>query len=339
MTPGNKGLPPYPTGWYAVALSSELRAGELRRGEWFGREWVLFRTAAGRPVMMDAYCPHLGAHLGVGGCVVGESIRCPFHGFCFDGDGRCTATPYGKKLPRARAATAAVVEKNGAIMAWLDTAGRAPWFELPEVDLAGFGPLLAKTWPRLRSHPQETSENSVDFGHLGVVHGYTGLEILAPLALDGPYLNTKYLMHRKNPFNPLAEPIEAEFEVHVHGLGHSHVDVAVPKYGMQSRHFVWATPLDAAHIELRVAVSVRVDDPGRVVRPLGWLPRGLGRAVIERVAMYNYAHDVSQDFDIWANKQYLQPPSLADGDGPIGPYRRWCRQFYPELAQAEVALA
>jgi Rieske 2Fe-2S protein len=78
-------LDPFPTGWYAL-FSSELAAGALLHGRYFGEELVVFRTEAGRAVAMDAYCPHMGAHLGHGGEVRGETLRCPFHGFCFDFD-------------------------------------------------------------------------------------------------------------------------------------------------------------------------------------------------------------------------------------------------------------
>jgi hypothetical protein len=48
-----------------------------------------------------------------------------------------------------------------------------------------------------------------------------------------------------------------------------------------------------------------------------------------------YAHDVSQDVDVWENKIYVHPPALAKGDGPVGPYRAWATQFY---AGASVSL-
>lgn len=35
------------------------------------------------------------------------------------------------------------------------------------------------------------------------------------------------------------------------------------------------------------------------------------------------------DFPVRNHKQYQQPPRLAPGDGPIGPFRRWARRFYP----------
>ena len=31
-----------------------------------------------------AFCPHMGAHLGMGGVVVGNSLQCPFHGWSFN---------------------------------------------------------------------------------------------------------------------------------------------------------------------------------------------------------------------------------------------------------------
>jgi hypothetical protein len=47
----------------------------------FSRELVLFRTQGGQPALLDAFCPHLGANLSVGGRVVDGNIRCPFHGW------------------------------------------------------------------------------------------------------------------------------------------------------------------------------------------------------------------------------------------------------------------
>src|SRR6185369_8695239 len=70
---------PVPFGWFFVAYSHELKPGELRNVQYFGQEWVQFRTEQGEMGMVDPYCPHLGAHIGHGGKVDGESIRCPFH--------------------------------------------------------------------------------------------------------------------------------------------------------------------------------------------------------------------------------------------------------------------
>ena len=40
------------------------------------------------------------------------------------------------------------------------------------------------------------------------------------------------------------------------------------------------------------------------------------------------ARGVGEDIPIWENKRYVERPPLCEGDGPIGQYRRWARQFY-----------
>lgn len=63
-----------------------------------GEELVAFRTEDGVANVTDAYCPHLGAHLGIMGRVVGDCIECPFHGWRFKGkDGSCSHVPYAAK--------------------------------------------------------------------------------------------------------------------------------------------------------------------------------------------------------------------------------------------------
>ena len=90
---------PVPFGWYGVSLSRELAAGEVKPLQYFGKELVLFRTESGEARLLDAFCPHLGAHLGHGGKVKGEHIACPFHGWEFSGEGVCQHIPYAQNMP------------------------------------------------------------------------------------------------------------------------------------------------------------------------------------------------------------------------------------------------
>jgi phenylpropionate dioxygenase-like ring-hydroxylating dioxygenase large terminal subunit len=106
-----------PNGWFVVGTSGELGKGKILERRYFGKEWVLWRDASGEAHFHEAYCPHLGAHLG-DGCVKGNSLRCPFHGFEFSGEGACVSTPYGKKPPpRARLVGLPVREQNGLLLA------------------------------------------------------------------------------------------------------------------------------------------------------------------------------------------------------------------------------
>lgn len=59
---------------------------------------AVFRGHDGKAYVVDAYCPHLGANLAVGGRVFGNCIECPFHGWQFQGDnGVCVKIPYAEK--------------------------------------------------------------------------------------------------------------------------------------------------------------------------------------------------------------------------------------------------
>ena len=106
----------YPRGWFVVAFTDELPAGEVRPLKYFGQHLVLFRTEGGEAKVLDAYCPHLGAHLGQGGVVEGETLRCPFHAWRFDGSGQCTEIPYATKIPpKAKVPCWSVREVNGMV--------------------------------------------------------------------------------------------------------------------------------------------------------------------------------------------------------------------------------
>lgn len=60
-----------------------------------GEQLVIYRTQNNKVFIVDAYCPHLGANLGIGGRVDGDCIVCPFHQWSFRGsDGKCTKIPY-----------------------------------------------------------------------------------------------------------------------------------------------------------------------------------------------------------------------------------------------------
>ena len=115
----------YPDGWFQVAYSSELEPGGVMPLFYFGHALVLYRTDAGEPKLLDAHCPHLGAHLGYGGKVNGDCITCPFHAWRFDGAGACVQVPYAKKIPpNARLRGWPLAEKNGMIMEFHDKATR-----------------------------------------------------------------------------------------------------------------------------------------------------------------------------------------------------------------------
>jgi phenylpropionate dioxygenase-like ring-hydroxylating dioxygenase large terminal subunit len=317
-----------PESWYFVATSAGVPPGTLRSVQLGGRALVLWRGRGGALALQSAFCPHLGAHLGHGGRVRDDAVECPFHGFRFDGAGQCVATGYDTKPPpTAHLACLPVIERHGLVLAWLGDA--APTWTPPDVSVDGWTDFQFHQWS-LRGHPQETTENSVDIGHFGWVHGYRDVTATAPLATDGPHLRSQYAFTRPLVRGWAQPAVREEIDVHVWGLGYSRVEVADQSVGARFRLLVLPTPIAVDALTLQIALSVYT--PGRLPDARWfwrWLPRWLIEAVVQPQLVQVYRGEVEQDFDIWKHKAYLPRPALADGDGPVGRYRRWARQFYP----------
>ena len=91
-----------PTGWFQIGWSTDFPVGSVAARKFFGEDVVVFRTESGALQVLDAFCPHMGAHLGFGGTVCGEMIRCPFHLWDWDAEDQNTCPPY-QDLPNRAA--------------------------------------------------------------------------------------------------------------------------------------------------------------------------------------------------------------------------------------------
>ena len=317
-----------PSGWYMVGTSSELRPGTVLTRKYFGTELVLYRTEQGVFRATDPFCPHLGAHLGQGS-VCGEELKCAFHGFRFDTDGKCTGTPYpsGRAPRKADLRLYPTRELNGMLLAFYDALGREPTWEVPDLDMANFPDFRWNDF-ELNSHPQETSENSVDIGHFAVLHDFMDAASSGPLELDGPVLRSKYTMKRRLDFIPgLREHgLRADFNVFVHGLGYSLVCAKVNQVKLETKFLIMATPIHESRIHLRVGAT-------NSTYPVPGLTR-----LAQEIALHFLTLEVSSDVPIWEAKRYEATPALAQGDGEIAKYRRWAEQFYPPPGSTKVTL-
>lgn len=314
-----------PSGWFVVATSAEVVTNRTLTRPFMSEEVVLYRTVRGDVRAIAPHCPHLGAHLGHTGTVEGDNIRCSFHGFCFDREGACVSTAYGTRPPpTARLGVRQVREQHGVVLVWHDALGRPPSWEVPLLDTEGWSPFVLQRM-HLRGHPQETTENSVDIGHLSIVHGYREVRTLREARAEGPYLHARYAMRR--PVGGMSKlSFGTEFEVNVHGLGYSLVEVELGLEGLRTRQLVCSTPAQAGFIDLVLGASVRL--PPALGLLGASVPRKVSHALAGVVSLM-FRNDVRQDFAIWEHKRYVPRPALAAGDGPVGLYRKWATQFYP----------
>jgi len=109
--------------WQPAALSEELNGSRpVRPVRIMGHDLVLFRDEAGALGLLDRHCTHRGADLAFGRLEDG-GLRCLFHGWLFDRNGRCLETPAepeGRSLcTRVTQRSYPVIERNGIIFAYL----------------------------------------------------------------------------------------------------------------------------------------------------------------------------------------------------------------------------
>jgi len=308
----------YPKGWFQVAYSREVDSGQVIGLHYLGTRLICYRGASGTPYLLDAYCPHLGADIAVGGTVIQDCIVCPFHGWRFDGAGSNVEIPYAKTVNRAARLHAwPTVERAGAIFVWYSAPSTEPEWELPKIpesEDAAFtfhAPESAR-W-RFRSHPQEVCENTVDIAHFATVHGVSGFGDL-DVEVNGHRLKAVAEVTFQTPRGPVSGAVDSE----LYGMG---LDVVRHRGLGRSCTLLTVTPIDGEFVDARYTFFVQLDaKSGEMSR------MGLGFA-------RDFCKQIEQDIPIWENKIYRDRPLLARGEGAINEFRTWARQSYQSSYQ------
>lgn len=311
-----------PTGWFQVAYSHELGPEDVVPLKYFATDLVMFRDADGTARVLDAFCPHLGAHLGHGGKWIEGTVECPFHAWRFDGGGACTHVPYADRIPpKAKLRAWPVTEVNGLILVWHHAGGEPPHWEVPQIPEYGHDEWTEYDYRRweIRTINQEMAENAVDCAHFHYLHGSKNLPS-AEATPDGHILRTGSTTVMETPMGD----VEGHVEVEAYGFGFTLTRFT----GLAETLLVNSvTPIDYETVDCRFAFTIKKVG-GRS------LTKGVAAAFIKEIK-----RQLEQDIPIWENKVFLERPALCGGDGPIGMYRRWCKQFYVEPGEAGGASA
>ncbi len=304
MTPS-----PFPRGWFVIAWSGDLGPGGVSALHYLGRDLVLWRTETGEAKVLDAFCPHLGAHLGVGGVVRGDQLVCPFHAWEFDGSGTCTRIPYAAKIPpRAKVNPWFVAERNGAIYLWHDPDGGPPTWEIPTIE--GVGDAGWTPWyenlVHVDTHPREIVENVADSAHFAVVHR-TYVSSFENIYED--HMATQITKGVATP--PKGGRDAFEITATYHGPAFQVSDM---RGVLHAKLLLAHTPIDEGKLDLRFAVMLERSGPRT--------------EEFARFYVDNLTLGFHEDIAIWEHKVFRPRPQLVAEDGPIGRLRTWYSQFY-----------
>lgn len=336
----NLGEYAFPRGWFLVAESAQVGRKPFNV-HYFGQDMVLYRGASGRVVMLDAYCPHMGTHLGKSRdsatvlsdtFMEGDSIRCPFHAWRFGPDGRCNHIPYfdGPIPEKARLNSWPVEERWGLVFCWHDPERQAPDFSLPDIPEWDDPQFLR--WQSLDhvadlNHPIEIFDNESDAPHLELLHGGGTLQAYEN-EVDG------HVYHQRET---MVEGVSTkDSDVLMGGTSARKTLTTVGAYhgtGLMLARFI-----EANGVQLMCTTPVndgqcRVMSGALLRSPTGNTDRATDEQIRNKFAGL-LVGGLRKDGEIWLHKkpalQILQLPT----DGPFGHGRRWYSQFFNPRAKA-----
>jgi len=157
--------------WYAAAFTDELGSQPLLR-TLLETPVVMYRGESGQAVALHDRCPHRFAPLHQGK-VIGDSLRCPYHGLQFGAGGACVHNPIGEgKIPQAARTTAyPLAERDGIVWLWFgdqpaDEARIRRWPEFE--DSAGWASVQGSM--SLQGEYRLVADNLLDLSHAEFLH-------------------------------------------------------------------------------------------------------------------------------------------------------------------------
>jgi len=198
----------HPDYWYPAAWSREVKAGSSFATSFAGEPIVLVRPQQGAVFALEDRCAHRQVPLSKG-VVDGCSIRCRYHGWSYDGSGRCIDVPYlGKgKLPNG-VRSYPCFERDGIVFVW---PGMAPADE-PLQGVGATADPLYKTrrfGSIVQCHYTFMHENLMDMNHQFLHRRTTGK--VAPRYLGSrageSWMEVDYSFSRPDQKPPLGEAL------------------------------------------------------------------------------------------------------------------------------------
>ncbi|MDD2546844.1 MAG: aromatic ring-hydroxylating dioxygenase subunit alpha [Burkholderiaceae bacterium] len=291
--------------WHPIAGVDALDRQPVQAVRLMGEDLVLFKTQEGEYGLTERHCAHRSADLSYG-YVEARGLRCNYHGWQFDVEGRCIQQPFEEAVnPQARAQCKVrlkaypVKAKAGLLWAYL---GPAPAPELPDWEPFHWeNGFVQAVFAEIPCNWLQTQENAIDPVHFEWMHANWSRQLRGQLQTPADYAPT----HLKLAFE--------EFE---HGFLYKRVSEDTneqhplwtigrvclwPNGFFLGDHFEWRVPIDDENTLSVTWAFLRVPREAEPCVQTS-IPTWTSPIKDERTGRWITSHVINQDIVAWVGQ-------------------------------------
>jgi len=319
-----------------------------------GKHLVAFRGDDGVLGVVDAFCSHMGTHLGYGGLVEGNNLVCPYHRWDFDTKGRLCKVPYAPNNGLADCGRSKnhirhyeTTERHGMVFAWIHADNDAPWdlspLRLPDELGARF---ISRQIDRdFQMHAMEPSHNSSDWYHFYTVHSAVGQHWLSKWKLITVTqtiqpARCKQYGSKDDDGCSIEKPEVLITDEEIEHLSFVNGIFRVPDWIAQTftkTQVRFSGPLLVCFwITFKCWGQVLIFMPLTPLEPFvthveywtfatRWIP-----SIFARIMSHLVRLTVNQDREVWEHRMNPLPRNRVKGDYSWADYDKWLSQFYSQ---------
>lgn len=288
--------------WMPIAAAAELDDTPVKPVRLLGEDLVLYKDGSGQCGLVDRHCAHRRADLSYG-WVEDCGLRCHYHGWLWDRDGRCLAQPFEETThpearfkDRVRIKAYPVEVKAGLVWAYLGPAPAplVPTWE-PFTWANGFVQIVFAEIP---CNWFQCQENSIDPVHFEWLHG-NWARALKGIRGDRPPTHLKIAFDEFEHGFTYRRVLEGQSEdSELWTVGRT---CLWPNCLFTGGHFEWRVPIDDT---ATLSVGWFFDRVPNEMEPFAQdrIPYWHGAVRDEKTGRFINSHVMNQDFIAWAGQ-------------------------------------
>ncbi len=306
--------------WVFVTFLSKIKPGSRKPILMMNRDLVLWRTQSGAISLLDAYCTHMGAHLGYG-VVRGEVLECVFHKRCFNTKGICP----GRGNPNK---SYPLYIMHDMVFAWFGD--QQPSWKMPDF-LSNFPLYPESKWKifkvKKRNYhfpPKDLLDNTVDAMHFKTFHhrcdSYQPPQILK--VTDYSFIS-KVIFFCKS-LSKLNMEMELETESYGPCTLIVNSTVKVKKQEFLYKFIFLCVPIKNVNTDYTLALAVKTDhyDQSSLIKKIL-------NFIFNNYSFYVQLFEFHKESKmVWELKTYLPKPDISSNEKAIYEYNNWYNKFY-----------